>query len=346
MNTRKEWISSQTESNSQYQSKEDTINEVKENFDIRRNYSTEGYSVKFTNDISPATPISITDWVLIQSHTNPINQNKEDKKIHFPANLSITRGCIVDWLIYNEKWMIISRIDNLLAYKSAQIYKTNYILEWLNAEGKEISEECIIENFKFSDDDTIRDTKYMTTGEGVRYITLQYNSNTNKIKRDKRFIICDRAYKVIEYDYITKSGLVLLTCAEHQITDNIDLIRDDGTGIADYYNHKIIPVVNDDVFTISLTPSNTSIMLGRSLELTAHLFNNEVEDLSKHFQFTVTNVDGTLNNYVTVSINNNVCKITSNNIALYAGKYINVYVELVEDPLIHYNRQIKLVSLI
>ena len=114
MDVRKKWISS----DSNY-SKEEIVSDVKENFDIRRYYSAEGKSVTIDNT---------TTQVIIQSHLNPLNEGKYDKKIHMPIETVVNTGSIVEW--ENNKWIIVSNIDNLQAYKTASMIKSNNTLQF------------------------------------------------------------------------------------------------------------------------------------------------------------------------------------------------------------------------
>ena len=116
MNTRQEWLNN-TDCTSQFYSAEETINEVKENFDIRRYYSAEGADV-------------IVDGIecraLVQYFTNPLNQAKYDRKLHVPMEINISTGSIIDYDGY--KWLVTGSIDDIQAYKTAGMVKSNNTL--------------------------------------------------------------------------------------------------------------------------------------------------------------------------------------------------------------------------
>jgi hypothetical protein len=114
LNVRKNWISA---SSDDYFSVTDTITDVKDNYDIRRYYSAEGKSVKIDD---------ITTQVIIQSHTNSLNEGKYDKKIHMPIETVVDTGSIVEW--GSDNWIIVSNIDDLQAYKTASMVKCNNTL--------------------------------------------------------------------------------------------------------------------------------------------------------------------------------------------------------------------------
>jgi hypothetical protein len=132
-----------------------------------------------------------------------------------------------------------------------------------------------------------------------------------------------------------------------EVVDDV-IIPDDNKelGVANYYsNQPTEPLPTDEIY-VTLTPSNTTLMLGRTLELTAHCFVDGVEDLTKFYLYTITNDDGTTNEYVEKQTLANICTLTAKNVSAYAGKYINIHVNLLGVPTVYYDRKIKLVSLI
>ena len=131
IDVRKKWI----DDSSNYYSKEETISDVKENFDIRRYYSAEGKSVIIDNAPTPTQ-------VIIQSHLNPLNEGKYDKKIHMPIETVVNTGSIVEW--EGNKWIIISNIDNLQAYKTASMIKSNNTLQFYDQNSILYNIPCIV----------------------------------------------------------------------------------------------------------------------------------------------------------------------------------------------------------
>ena len=138
MDVRKKWI----DDGLNYYSKEETISDVKENYDIRRYYSAEG---------SPAIIDTIATQVIIQSHLNPLNEGKYDKKIHMPIETVVNTGSIVEW--EGSKWIIVSNIDNLQAYKTASMIKSNNTLQFYDSTSTLHSIPCIISKGSISLDE-------------------------------------------------------------------------------------------------------------------------------------------------------------------------------------------------
>jgi len=190
MDVRKKWISS----DSNY-SKEEIVSDVKENFDIRRYYSAEGKSVTIDNT---------TTQVIIQSHLNPLNEGKYDKKIHMPIETVVNTGSIVEW--ENNKWIIVSNIDNLQAYKTASMIKSNNTLQFYDSSSTLHIIPCIISKGSISLDEQ----KIISTLDSEIAIQISDTSITRQIPMNYVFKIGMRSWKVTNIDDITVNGLLLI----------------------------------------------------------------------------------------------------------------------------------------
>jgi hypothetical protein len=187
----------------------------------------------------------------------------------------------------------------------------------------------------------IAENRFLSTANGKYLCICPDLGYITKSDMNLRFLIKGSAYKIGGINNLL-NGLIVLELVDDKIIadDNLDL------GIANWGSNQLNAFPdNNSTTTVTLTPSDTTLMLGRTLELTAHAYVNNVEDFTKYFLFTVTNVDGTNNNYVTSSSVDNKCTITASKSSSIAGKYINVRVEILGSPTIFYERQIKLISL-
>jgi len=191
MNIRKNWISS----DSNYSSKEEIVSDVKENFDIRRYYSAEGKSVIIDNT---------TTQVIIQSHLNPLNEGKYDKKIHIPVDTIVNTGSIVEW--EGSKWIIVSNIDNLQAYKTASMIKCNNTLQFYSSTSTLHSIPCIISKGSISLDEQ----KIISTLDSEIAIQISNTDITRQIEMNYIFKIGMRNYTITDINDITVNGLLIL----------------------------------------------------------------------------------------------------------------------------------------
>ena len=191
MDVRKKWI----DDGLNYYSKEETISDVKENYDIRRYYSAEG---------SPAIIDTIATQVIIQSHLNPLNEGKYDKKIHMPIETVVNTGSIVEW--EGSKWIIVSNIDNLQAYKTASMIKSNNPLQFYDSTSTLHSIPCIISKGSISLDEQ----KIISTLDSEIAIQISDTDITRQIEMNYVFRIGMRNYSVVNIDDITVNGLLLI----------------------------------------------------------------------------------------------------------------------------------------
>lgn len=128
------------------------------------------------------------------------------------------------------------------------------------------------------------------------------------------------------------NGMCIITATYNGVSDSIDI--------------NSVTVIPDD-YEIVLTPTNAdTIKIGTSLILEAHAMNNGVEDLTKHFNWYLTNVDGSSNTYATIVSNDKTCIINASNLYSHINKYIKIKAELVGDVTVFTEKQIKLISLI
>ena len=191
MDVRKKWI----DDGLNYYSKEETISDVKENYDIRRYYSAEG---------SPAIIDTIATQVIIQSHLNPLNEGKYDKKIHMPIETVVNTGSIVEW--EGSKWIIVSNIDNLQAYKTASMIKSNNTIKFYDSTSTIHSIPCIISKGSISLDEQ----KIISTLDSEIAIQISDTDITRQIEMNYVFRIGMRNYSVVNIDDITVNGLLLI----------------------------------------------------------------------------------------------------------------------------------------
>lgn len=209
MDIRSDWMTNT------FSIKENTISKAKKMFDKQRYESAEGYEVLING---------VLEQVLIQNHSNPINNSKLTKHIHCDINSIISSGSIVDW--NNDKYLVLSQIENNLAYLSAKIQKCNQILKWKDSDDEIIEQYCIISKsnlMKFNIDDNRYD---VNTLDGSLFCFTPINDKTLSIVSKQRFYIGRQIYEVVGYDDVTNEGLIQFSFV--LATDNV---KDDKTNM-------------------------------------------------------------------------------------------------------------------
>lgn len=107
-------------------------------------------------------------------------------------------------------------------------------------------------------------------------------------------------------------------------------------------------MVVEDNYNIVITPTDTTLKLSRSIAFTAHAMNNGVEDLTRQFIWSLSNLDGSSNVYTTIDVDDlddSICTITASSLSSVANKYVVLRCSLTSDNTIFTERQIKLINL-
>jgi len=246
MNIRKEWMSDNQYFGNNYPNNL-LLDEAKRRFDVQRYQSLEGYDVIIDG---------VTERVVIQNHTNSLNQSKYDKKIHCTIDSNIHTGSIVEW--QNKKWLVVSKIYDNLAYKTASILECNSTLNvYKNSILYKVP--CIVE-------DAIRlysmgadENKYIIQPSTDIIIRVPNNEVTTLIKRDEVYQIGLSNYKVVDISDIINPGLLILKCtwsAEDQHLPNysINILNGDNIQVNISDSFQIQCEVLDGDKVLSPTP--------------------------------------------------------------------------------------------
>nr|WP_082970858.1 Ig-like domain-containing protein [Mycobacterium sp. E3298] len=166
--------------------------------------------------------------------------------------------------IDSEDWIITELFSNDI-YPKATIKRCNSMLKWLDADGYLKQYACVFES-PSSIQTGIKENQIMTIPNGKRIVTVKKDLITSTLKRDKRFILDNHAYKITDIDSTTKEGLTVLSLEDTEINsaDNLEL------GIADYEGK----VAN---FTVTiLNGENFSMKAASTIQLQTEVRNNGV----------------------------------------------------------------------
>lgn len=215
---------------------------------------------------------------LITTHTNPLNEDKEDRKLKCLDNIVVKRGSLIDY--DNEKWMVITKpklVDNV--YKLSKIYECNRTFTWQDQETLEIlSYPCVLSNKSSPYADGEISNRFLTLAEDQLLITIQNNKDTNKIPLGKRVMFDNDErciYKISKIDTLVTSGLIYFTLGKEEkgVNDRVDL------NICDYIESNQ-NIVGSENYHIVINGSDF-IYLNREREYTATVYNGDeiVDDM-------------------------------------------------------------------
>jgi len=246
MNIRKEWMSDNQYFGNNYPNNL-LLDEAKRRFDVQRYQSLEGYDVIIDG---------VAERVVIQNHTNPLNQSKYDKKIHCTIDSNIHTGSIVEW--QNKKWLVVSKIYDNLAYKTASISECNNTLNvYKNSILYKVP--CIVDDVTRLYSMGTDENKYIIQPSTDIIIRVPNNEVTVLIKRDEVYKIGLSNYKVVDVSDIINPGLLILKCtwsAEDQHLPNysINILNGDNIRVNIGYRLQIQCEVLDGDIVLSPTP--------------------------------------------------------------------------------------------
>lgn len=163
------------------------------------------------------------------------------KKICALPGETLTHGGIVDFA--ESKWLITEIDANDEVYTVGRMQRCNYLLKWLNTEGKIVEKWCIVEDgTKYLIGEKAEDM--MSIGDARIAITLGKDEDTIQLGRGKRFLVDDLdaeaplAYQITKpnklFNVYDNEGVFRFILNEVNMTDddNVEL------RIADYYNWK------------------------------------------------------------------------------------------------------------
>lgn len=210
---------------------------------------------------------------LITTHTNPLNETKEDRKLKCLDNIVVKRGSLIDY--DNEKWMVITKpklVDNV--YKLCKIYECNRTFTWQDQQTLEIlSYPCIYEDKTSPYNDGLETNKHITLADDQALITIQNNLHTKKIKLDKRIMFNndrDNVYKITKIQDLVHDGLIYIVLSRdtyNEASDNIEI------NICNYIEPSNDIIIGED-YQITITGGDF-IYFNREREYVATVYNGD-----------------------------------------------------------------------
>lgn len=240
---------------------------------------------------------------------------------------------------YNNDYWLCFNTDNITSItKSGILRRCNSSLKWRDEYGNILEEPCVIDYFKFTYTyNNVDFDKTMRLGGNQRFVVLQENENSLKIKRDMRFIFNDMAWRVANVEKTTHKGLIEISAEEHQFNEDYD---DMVNRIADNIvsgDYSIVASTGD--FSLNIGDSETvvynvyksanivpeSCTLTSSDEEIISIDGNNVTALSEGFAFVTIALDANPLISATIAIEvkaaNATAHIVGEDITRFGGTY-------------------------
>lgn len=240
----------------------------KRDSDIER---TKQFVAQQFNDDVQAFDVTIEDrpQTVIISYAAKENMNK----IISRPDETFKNGEIVTWM--NEKYIVLQVDPDKRIYTRGLIKKCLGSLKWQDEFG-DIYEAWFARTTDLSPNFGVDDrNKLITMPDERRQIIVQSNVHTQKFRKEQRFIVDGRAWKIITLDDIA-DGVINLVLEESHInpaTDNVDL------RVADY---------RTDLYKlISKTASDINIKIDQSILLEVTAYHNGISVDNCEIEFAV-----------------------------------------------------------
>lgn len=320
MDMRNEWTIGDNEGFSDmFYSREESIQSVKDNFDLRRYYTSEGYDIEING---------ITERCLVQTSSNPLRELNDFRKIHCPITADVKRGYYVKY--EGTFWIIDTNVADIDgAYLSARMSRCQYLLRWQNITGN------IIERWSYSSDQT----KYsngetgnniITVGDNQYCLLLPIDEETKLLRRGMRFAVdfedsdvpdvyalTNRKVNLNNEVYFDRGGTMTITLSFDALNRDKDkqVVLEDGrkVWICDYIPPSTTLPPSDeitDLWAMKIECPNLEIKpTGYPKTLTAILYDINSGETIPNIVYE-WNIQSDISEFLSYTINDNVLKLS------------------------------------
>lgn len=195
------------------------------------------FNIQQQNALNEGNTVYIDDVpskVIIQEHTNPYGENREERILLCMKNVSIHRGSMIYW--NNEYWLTMTDIDFNGVYKSAKIVKCTNVLTFKNKKGIVIKQPTVLANQTVLTDG-IKEATRIVDFDTMRFALVPFNNDTKELYLQQRFMLNHNSVfevsKIDDYTYCLNrdgdvvSGVINITLnqgafvAEDDIPNNL-----------------------------------------------------------------------------------------------------------------------------
>lgn len=158
--------------------------------------------------------------IVVQNHTNPLNQAKYDKKISFDIDSNIHTGSILEF--DNKVWLVVSKIFDKLAYKVCSVLECNNTLSFYSPLTSTIHLiPCYIDSNVRLYSMGEQDSRFVSIPDSTIIVRVPNTPITKEIKRNDIFKLSyiDN-YKIVDINSVIEPGLIVFKmdwCSEEQI---------------------------------------------------------------------------------------------------------------------------------
>lgn len=253
--------------------------------------------------------------LIVKDHSNPLNEDKEDKKLYCLDEVNIKRGSMVNFK--SEDWIVVTKIESNDVYKLSKIVRCNNVLKFQDDELNIHEIPCKISDKTSVYSDGVEMNKFLALQDDQIMVTIPNNEITKLINLEKRFIFDNsEIYKLTKIQKLTHPGLLHLVMTKspyNSQSDRLDL------NLADYKELPTTPLTPPTPTEINIY-GDTTIQLNQTKTYTTDFGGNVI--------FMLKSDDGINNTDLAsiVEVGGGSCKIKATNLSSKVNQWFRVSV--------------------
>lgn len=188
---------------------------------------------------------------LIQYHTNPLNEEKEDRKITCWNDIDIEVGSFVKIIEEDNDYIVITKVKHNDLIKYTKILQCNNTLTFQTPDTTIHTIPCILTDRASVYSDGVDDTKYLSLPDGLIKIVIPNNELTNTFDLLNKRLIFDHSkhsiFEVTKAEKLLKKGLIEIISKVEGYDENKDNLE---LNLSSYIEPVEVPT---DPITLTIT---------------------------------------------------------------------------------------------
>ena len=183
----------------------------------------EGEDVFITNS---DTSTKVSTKAIIRNHSNPLNEEKEDRKIIMSNKHDVKLGYYIETTKDDNAFMVITKARKESVHQIAKIMECNNVLTIQDDKTLKIHKlPCLLQDKTSVYADGILDGKIISLPDDQIMMTVPNNEITREITSGKKIIFNHNKhsiYKTKRIDSLTKNGLIFIRAVRDVYDPNVD----------------------------------------------------------------------------------------------------------------------------
>jgi len=157
----------------------------------------------------------VSERVVAQNHSNPINQAKYDKKVSFPIDSNVHRGSLLEF--DNKTWLVTSKVFDKYAYLVGSVLECNGVLKVYK---NDILYEVpyVIESQARLHQMQEEGTRTIKNPDTTIVMRVQDNDTSRMIDRNDIYKLKNQNFRVLDFNNVIEDGIIVLKL-DHELQE-------------------------------------------------------------------------------------------------------------------------------